>query len=81
MSTFEVVVIAVILWWLVFFITLPFGVRPPEDPEPGFASSAPERPRLWLKAGITTVVTVVLVGALYVLVATGVVPSLRELAG
>jgi predicted secreted protein len=45
----------VILWWMVLFITLPFGVRPQENPEPGTVPSAPEKPRLWLKLGVTTV--------------------------
>ncbi len=45
-----------IVWWLVFFMTLPFGVRPPEEPEPGTAPSAPERPHLLLKALVTTVI-------------------------
>ncbi len=48
-----------IIWWLVFFIALPIGNRTAEevgaDVEPGHAESAPVKPRLWLKAGITTV--------------------------
>ncbi len=56
-------VVYVILWWLVLFITLPFGVRPQENPVPGTVPSAPEKPRLWLKVGVTTMVS----GLLWVL--------------
>jgi predicted secreted protein len=58
-------VVYVILWWLVFFLTLPWGVRVPDEPEPGHASSAPANPRLGLKAGVTTVLAGVLWGVAY----------------
>jgi predicted secreted protein len=60
MTLFGSLVVFVIAWWTIFFMTLPFGARPPEQPEEGHAASAPERPRLLLKAAITTVVAVVL---------------------
>ncbi len=44
-----------IVFWLIFFMTLPFGVRPPEHPEPGHMPSAPERPYLWAKALVALV--------------------------
>ncbi len=56
-------VVFVIVWWLVFFMTLPFGVHPPDEPEPGHAPSAPENPRLWIKAAITTAIAVTITGA------------------
>ncbi len=43
-------VVFFITWWLFFFMALPFGVRPEQEPEPGTVESAPARPRLWLKA-------------------------------
>jgi len=62
-----------IIWWLVFFMALPFGVRTPEEagetPEKGSAESAPVRPRLWLKAGVTTLVAGVLWGVYYAVAA------------
>ena len=53
-----------ISWWLVFFTVLPWGVRTPGDvgeaAEIGHATSAPIRPRLGLKALVTTGITLVL---------------------
>lgn len=72
MNWFSGFVVYVILWWLVFFMTLPFGVRPPhevgEEPGPGHDVSAPVRPRMWLKVGITTLIAAVLWGvAMYMI--------------
>ncbi len=50
----------VIIWWCVFFMVLPWGNRAADRPEPGHAESAPVKPRLWWKAGITTAAAVVL---------------------
>lgn len=55
MTPFGALVVFVIAWWLIFFMTLPFGARPPDEPEAGHAASAPEKPRLVLKALVTTV--------------------------
>ncbi len=63
MSWFGILVVFVIVWWLVFFITLPFGVTQPEEVEPGHDPGAPEKPHLMLKALITTVIAAALTGA------------------
>lgn len=59
------VVVYVLLWWWVFFMTLPFGVRPPENPELGHATSAPSHPYLWRKALAATVLAAILWGGVY----------------
>ncbi|MDP6707075.1 MAG: DUF1467 family protein [Alphaproteobacteria bacterium] len=62
-----------IIWWLVFFMALPFGIRSPEEAgeavEPGNVESAPVKPRLWLKAGLTTLIAALLWGVYYVVAA------------
>jgi predicted secreted protein len=45
-----------VAWWIVLFAVLPFGVKVPDQPEPGHASSAPERPYILRKALVTSVV-------------------------
>ncbi|MBT6441372.1 MAG: DUF1467 family protein [Alphaproteobacteria bacterium] len=68
MSIFTGALVFVVIWWIVWFIALPFGVSPTKSPEPGHTESAPEKPRLWFKALITTAVTAVLAAiAIYVI--------------
>ncbi len=62
MDAIGIAVVFAITWWLVFFMALPFGVRPPDEPEPGHAPSAPERPRLAIKAAVTTAIAATLTG-------------------
>ena len=50
------IAVYVVVWWIVLFAVLPWGVRPPETLVPGQAESAPENPRLLLKAAVTTVI-------------------------
>ena len=64
MALFEIAVIFVISWWLVFFVTLPWGIHVPDEHEPGHATSAPEKPRLWIKATVTTVISGSITGAI-----------------
>ncbi len=65
MSLFTGFMVYVIVWWLVLFTTLPFGNRAPDSVEPGQVESAPERPRLWIKVGITTLIATAIWGVIY----------------
>lgn len=77
MNWFSGVVVYVILWWLVFFMTLPFGIRAPhevgEEPGQGHADGAPVKPRLWLKAGVTSLIAAMLWGVAYVLIVSDLI--------
>jgi len=63
-----------LIWWLVLFAILPFGIRSQHE-EPGMASGtdpgAPVRPRLLAKAIATTIISGVLFGAGYWAFASG----------
>jgi predicted secreted protein len=50
----------VLIWWVVIFAVLPRGVKVPDEPEPGHASSAPRNPHLLIKVIITTVVSFII---------------------
>lgn len=56
MSWISGIVVYFLIWWMVLFAVLPWGVRVADEPEPGHATSAPVKPRLWVKAAATTVV-------------------------
>jgi predicted secreted protein len=60
MDWFATGVTFLLVWWLVLFMVLPFGARPPDQVEPGMAPSAPAKPRIALKFLITTVIAVAL---------------------
>ena len=65
MSFVSSLVVYILLWWWVFLMTLPFGVKAPDAIEPGHATSAPAKPMLWRKAGVTTVIAAVLFALVY----------------
>lgn len=75
MSWFSAALVFIVVWWLVFFVSLPFGARSfheaGEEVNVGNASSAPIRPRIWLKAGISTVIAAVLTVVVYFLIDGG----------
>ena len=56
MNWFEGIVAYVVIWWLVLFAVLPWGVRPTPVGDPGHAAGAPANPHLVLKAAVTTAV-------------------------
>jgi predicted secreted protein len=62
------IVLFVIIWWLVFFAVLPWGIRRAGDEALGHDAGAPLRPRLVLKAAITTGIAALLCGVAYWLV-------------
>lgn len=61
-----------IIWWVVLFAVLPWGVRTPgpDEVQAGHASSAPLNPMLWRKALITTLIAAVIWVGVYALVAS-----------
>ena len=56
------IVMFVIIWWMVFFAVLPWGIRRAGDEALGHDAGAPARPRLALKAAVTTGIAVLLFG-------------------
>ena len=66
MSLVTGLMIYAILWWLVLFMVLPFGVRTVREEGgevgEGEAASAPARPRIALKMLVTTIVSGVVMG-------------------
>jgi predicted secreted protein len=66
-------IIFVVVWWLVLFMVLPFGARPPDQVEPGMAPSAPARPRMGLKVAITTALALMLTALILWLLQSGVI--------
>jgi predicted secreted protein len=53
-----------VIWWLVLFMVLPFGVVTQDEAggetEPGTPGSAPARSRIFLKVSITSIIAAAL---------------------
>ncbi|MEK0081648.1 DUF1467 family protein [Benzoatithermus flavus] len=73
MNIYGAIVTFAVVWWLIFFMALPIGVSPEENPQVGNVESAPARPRLLLKAAITTVLAVLVTYAIAWFIGSGLV--------
>ncbi len=73
-----------IIWWLVLFVVLPFGVRTADEAnvetEPGHATSAPLRPMMLRKVAITTAIATVLFAIVWAVITYELI-DLRPEAG
>ena len=67
------VVVYFLLWWWVFLMSLPFGVRTESNPEAGHAPSAPARPMLWRKMGFTTIIAAVLTSVIHWIISSEII--------
>ena len=79
MNWFSGLLVFVIIWWVVIFAVLPWGVRVPDQVEPGHAPSAPAKPMLLRKFLITTVITSVIWLGVYYVIDNGLI-DFREMA-
>ncbi|MBI3451390.1 MAG: DUF1467 family protein [Rhodospirillales bacterium] len=73
------IAIYVTIWWTVLFAVLPWGVRPSDNPGKGHAESAPEKPRLLIKAVVTSVISAIIWGIIFWLIEANVF-SFRDMA-
>ncbi len=60
MSWVTGIIVFLIMWWVVLFAVLPWGVQPEHDPEEGHMPGAPKKPMMVRKVIATTLVTAVL---------------------
>ena len=77
MAISTIIAIYFIIWWVVLFAVLPWGVRSQEESGevvPGTDPGAPVSHRIWMKLIWTTVVASVVFGVLYGIYAGGLIP-------
>jgi predicted secreted protein len=56
--TFSIgLIVYIMIWVVVLFLVLPWGVRIPDKVDPGHATSAPENPYIGLKFLVTSVLS------------------------
>lgn len=66
MGWFTGLVLYLLIWWVVLFAVLPFGIRSQDKADPG--TGAPARPRMLMKACATTLIAAVIWVGVYALV-------------
>jgi predicted secreted protein len=66
-----------LIWFVVLFAVLPWGVTVPENPEPGHAPSAPINPRIGLKMLATSIVAALIWAVVWYVMQSGWI-SFRE---
>ena len=64
----EIVVIFVVIWWLVLFTVLPFGVQKDDKVVGGNDPGAPKNPKIAKKFIITTIISTIIFLVIYYLV-------------
>lgn len=73
MNLFTGFLVFVMIWWVVLFAVLPWGIHVPDEQEPGHATSAPSNPRLLRKALITTAISAVLWAIAYYVITSDLI--------
>ena len=68
MNWFTGILVYVIVWWVVLFMVLPFGVRAAEDKGEGHMAGAPEKPLLAKKAIATSLIAAVVFAVIWWLI-------------
>ncbi len=82
MSLVSGIVVFVMIWWTVIFCVLPIGLsRTQEEAKDGeyIAPGAPSHVNMKQKVALTTVISIVLWGAVYIFIESGII-NFRELA-
>ena len=62
-----------VVWWVVLFGVLPFGIKRHREREPGLDLGAPDEPRIWIKAGVTSVIATLVWLAVYAVIEAGLI--------
>ena len=62
------IVVYILVWWVTLFAILPLWVTPTDPGDTGYGTGAPKRPRLLLKAAVTTGGAAVIWLGIYLLV-------------
>ncbi|MEC7491220.1 MAG: DUF1467 family protein [Pseudomonadota bacterium] len=75
MTWFSTALVFIVVWWLMFFISLPIGARSYHEAgaqtEKGNVESAPMKPRLFLKVLLSTAFAVMATVLIYFLIDSG----------
>lgn len=75
MTPFTAIAMYVVIWWIVLFAVLPFGVKPTEAPGgKGQMTGAPEKPMMGKKVIWTSIVAAVVWLIIFAIVHSDLLP-------
>lgn len=77
-SLVSIVIIFSLVWWLVFFMSLPIGVQSQRNPEPGHDPGAPENPHLLPKLFWSTMIALIVTLLIVTLLNIGIFDVILE---
>ena len=60
MYLFTKFLLFILIWWIIFFITLPIKISVPKVQEEGHANSAPKKTYIAIKIFLTTLISVLI---------------------
>lgn len=72
MTIFTGIIVYLLIWWTALFTVLPWGLQH-EKTDPGHAGGAPVRPRLKLKILVTTGISAIIWGVIFILIESGII--------
>lgn len=78
MSPISAFVVFQIIWWCLFFMVLPIGVQTEENPQKGFAASAPKTFDLKHKIIVTTLISAIIWMIVYLIIANGIIDFTKD---
>ena len=78
MTLVSIVLVYLMLWMVVFFISLPFGINIPDHTVEGNASSAPIKTNLKVKVFLSTLITLPLTYLVVLMVENGFINILID---
>lgn len=67
MGITAIVVTYIMVWWVVFFMVAPFGIKRQENPEIGHDTGAPTNPMLPKKILITSLISAALTFVVWII--------------
>ncbi len=65
--------IYVLVWWVLIFTVLPFGIERNDEPGKGYDAGAPAKPNLKKKIIINSLIAAAVVAVIHALVVSGVI--------
>ncbi len=66
MNISSLIIVFSMTWWMIFFMSLPIGVKKPTKVEEGCDPGAPEKSNILLKMIISTILAIIITGLYFI---------------